>query len=114
MLTQNTYTIPEMARMINKTSNTCYRYVREKKLNVITVKQHGKNIVIVTDEELKRFCKENDIIIKQHGNNVITENNNVVTQDIQDIIKSSIKDSIDVITFQLTKPFKKKIRPYGL
>ena len=58
-------TITEIAKLLNKHTNTIYRYIKQKKLDVVTVRQHGKNVVAVEKAEFERFCKDNGVIMLQ-------------------------------------------------
>ena len=94
-------TIPEIAKLLNKTTNTCYRYVREKKLNVITVLKHGKNIVTVEKAELERFCKENDI---KCYNNVTIDVNSSSSPDMTGVIEQTINKTLN----QMARPMEEQ------
>lgn len=101
MKKDDTLTIPEVAKILNKSINTIYRYIKQKKLKTITGIYQNRKVDRVKKADLERFCKDNNIT---YYNGVITDNtthdngdyNSVTMPDITEEIKQAVNNSLSL------------------
>ncbi len=101
MKKKDTLTIPQVARQLNKTTNTIYRYIKSNKLKYEYVVISGKKVIRIKESELIRFCNAYDISrynvdTSEDMLNDISEDNKVITPDISEQVKEAVNNALSL------------------
>lgn len=101
MKKKDTLTIPEVARQLQKTINTVYRYIKSGKLKSEAIVISGKKVTRIKEQDLVKFC--NAFNISRYNNNIsgdmfndISEYNTDKHSDISEEIKQAVNNSLSL------------------
>jgi len=101
MKKKDTLTIPEVARQLQKTINTVYRYIKSGKLKSESIVISGKKVIRIKEQDLVKFC--NAFNISRYNNDIsddmfndISEYNTDKHSDISEEIKQAVNNSLSL------------------